>query len=55
VTEPAASAPLLEIDALSVRRGHEALLEDVTLRVRRGSIHVVMGASVRSRSRGASR
>jgi zinc transport system ATP-binding protein len=45
VTEPAGSAPLLEIDALSVRRGREALLEDVTLRVRRGSIHVVMGAN----------
>jgi zinc transport system ATP-binding protein len=45
VTEAAGSASLLEIDALSVRRGHEALLEDVTLRVRRGSIHVVMGVN----------
>jgi zinc transport system ATP-binding protein len=45
VTEPAGSAPLLEIDALRVRRGHEALLEDVTLRVRRGGVHVVMGAN----------
>ena len=34
---------LLEIDALTVRRHHEALLDDVTLRVRRGSIHVLVG------------
>jgi zinc transport system ATP-binding protein len=34
---------LLEIDALTVRRHHEALLDDVTLRVRRGSVHVLVG------------
>jgi zinc transport system ATP-binding protein len=34
---------LLEIDALAVRRHREALLDDVTLRVRRGSIHVLVG------------
>ena len=45
MTEPAEPAALLEIDALGVRRQREALLEDVTLRVRRGTIHVVMGAN----------
>jgi zinc transport system ATP-binding protein len=45
VTEPAEPAALLEIDALGVRRQREALLEDVTLRVRRGAVHVVMGAN----------
>jgi zinc transport system ATP-binding protein len=45
VTEPAGPAALLEIDALSVRRHREALLDHVSLRVRRGSIHVVMGAN----------
>jgi zinc transport system ATP-binding protein len=34
---------LLEIDALGVRRHHEALLDDVGLRVRRGSLHVIVG------------
>jgi zinc transport system ATP-binding protein len=34
---------LLEIDALAVRRHHEALLDAVGLRVRRGSIHVIVG------------
>jgi zinc transport system ATP-binding protein len=41
--EPGATPALLEIDALSVRRHGEALLEDVTLRVRRGSVHAVVG------------
>ena len=37
------AATLLEIDALTVRRHGEALLEGVTLRVRRGSVHVLVG------------
>jgi zinc transport system ATP-binding protein len=45
VTDPARPAALLEIDGLSVRRHREALLEHVTLRVRRGGVHVVMGAN----------
>jgi zinc transport system ATP-binding protein len=45
VTESAHPAALLEIDGLSVRRHREALLEHVTLRVRRGGVHVVMGAN----------
>ena len=43
MTESAEPAALLEIDGLTVRRHREALLDDVSLRVRRGSIHVVMG------------
>jgi zinc transport system ATP-binding protein len=39
VTEP----PLLEIAHLGVRRGENVLLEDVTLPVAAGSIHVVVG------------
>jgi zinc transport system ATP-binding protein len=38
-----AAVALLEIDALAVRRHQEALLDQVTLRVRRGSIHVIVG------------
>jgi zinc transport system ATP-binding protein len=38
-----AAVALLEIDALAVRRPQEALLDQVTLRVRRGSIHVIVG------------
>jgi zinc transport system ATP-binding protein len=34
---------LLEIDGLTVRRHREALLDDVRLHVRRGSIHVIVG------------
>jgi zinc transport system ATP-binding protein len=45
VTELAQPAALLEIDALGVRRHREALLERVSLRVRRGVVHVVMGAN----------
>ena len=43
MTDPAALSPLLEIDSLVVRRHHEALLDGVTLRVERGSIHVLVG------------
>ena len=45
MTEPAEATVLLEIEGLGVRRQRERLLEDVTLRVRRGSVHVVMGAN----------
>lgn len=34
---------LLEIDHLAIRRNLEALLEDVSLRVTRGSLHVIVG------------
>jgi zinc transport system ATP-binding protein len=43
MTDPPAPAALLEIDGLTIARHHEALLDDVSLRVRRGSIHVLMG------------
>lgn len=39
----AGDEPLLEIRNLGVRRGREVLLRDVSLSVRRGSIHVVVG------------
>ena len=45
MTELAQPAALLEIDALGVRRHRQALLERVSLRVRRGVVHVVMGAN----------
>lgn len=35
--------PLLEVDGLAVRRHQELLLDDVQLRVGRGTIHVIMG------------
>ena len=34
---------LVEIDGLTVRRYQEALLDGVTLRVRRGGVHVIVG------------
>ena len=43
MTEPAEAPALLEVDRLTVRRHHEALLDEVTLRVRRGTVHVLMG------------
>jgi zinc transport system ATP-binding protein len=43
MTEGADAATLVEIDGLGVRRLGEALLEDVTLRVGRGSVHVLAG------------
>jgi zinc transport system ATP-binding protein len=43
MTEPAEAPALLEVDRLTVRRQREALLDDVTLRVRRGTLHVLMG------------
>jgi zinc transport system ATP-binding protein len=43
MTEPAEGPALLEVDRLTVRRQREALLDDVTLRVRRGTVHVLMG------------
>jgi zinc transport system ATP-binding protein len=43
MTDPTDPAALLEIDGLTVDRHREALLDDVSLRVRRGSIHVLMG------------
>jgi zinc transport system ATP-binding protein len=43
MTHAGNATPLVEIDALTVRRHHEALLDDVGLSVRRGSIHVLVG------------
>jgi zinc transport system ATP-binding protein len=43
MTEGADAAAVLEIDALTVRRHGEALLDGVTLRVRRGTVHVLVG------------
>jgi zinc transport system ATP-binding protein len=36
-------SPLLEIEHLAIRRNLEALLDDVSLRVARGSLHVIVG------------
>jgi zinc transport system ATP-binding protein len=43
MTDAGGAPALLEIDALSVRRHGEALLDQITVRVRRGSIHAVVG------------
>jgi zinc transport system ATP-binding protein len=43
MTESVEAAALLEIDRLTVLPHREALLDDVSLQVRRGSIHVLMG------------
>jgi zinc transport system ATP-binding protein len=43
MTELPGPAVLLDIDRLTVRRQREALLEEVSLRVQRGSIHAVVG------------
>jgi zinc transport system ATP-binding protein len=41
-TEPD-DPPLIEVDNLTIRRHREALLEQVSLRVARGSLHVIVG------------
>jgi zinc transport system ATP-binding protein len=43
MTQGADDPPLLEITSLVVRRHGEALLEDVSLHVRRSSLHVIVG------------
>ena len=43
MTDGGDATALLEIDGLVVRRHHESLLDDVSLRVRRGNIHVLVG------------
>jgi len=43
MTEGADTTTLLETNALAVRRHGEALLDRVTLHVRRGSVHVIVG------------
>ena len=43
MTDTPDPAALLEVDRVTVTRHQEALLADVSLRVRRGSVHVVMG------------
>jgi zinc transport system ATP-binding protein len=43
MTDTLDPAALLEIDRVTVTRHHEALLDDVSLRVQRGSVHVIMG------------
>ncbi len=37
------ASPLLEIEHLTICRQREALLDDVSLRVRRGSLHAIVG------------
>jgi zinc transport system ATP-binding protein len=41
-TEPA-DPPLVEVDNLTIRRHREALVEQVSLRIARGSLHVIVG------------
>jgi zinc transport system ATP-binding protein len=43
MTDGGDGTALLEIDGLAVHRHREALLDDVRLHVRRGSIHVIVG------------
>jgi zinc transport system ATP-binding protein len=43
MTEGADTTTLLETNGLAVRRHGEALLDGITLRVRRGSVHVIVG------------
>ena len=43
MSDAGAAAVLLEIEALTVRRHQDALLDDVGMRVERGSIHVLVG------------
>ncbi len=43
MTDTPDPAALLEIDGVTVTRHREALLADVSLRVQRGSVHVIMG------------
>ena len=43
MTDTSDPVALLEIDRVTVTRHREALLADVSLRVRRGSVHVIMG------------
>jgi zinc transport system ATP-binding protein len=43
MTDTSDPAALLEIDRVTVTRHREALLDDVSLQVRRGSVHVIMG------------
>jgi zinc transport system ATP-binding protein len=42
-TDEEAEPALLEVERVTVRRNREALLDEVSLRVRRGSIHVLVG------------
>ena len=43
MTEPTDSSSLLAIEHLAIRRNHEALIDDVSLKVTRGSLHVIVG------------
>ena len=43
MTEGAPNSALLDIDRLTVRRRREALLDNVSLKVERGSLHVLVG------------
>jgi zinc transport system ATP-binding protein len=42
-TADAGSPPLVEIDNLTIRRNREALLDRVSMRVARGSLHAIVG------------
>jgi zinc transport system ATP-binding protein len=43
VTTDAVLPALVEIDAVTIRRGRDAILDGVSLHVRRGSLHVLVG------------
>jgi zinc transport system ATP-binding protein len=43
MTSDAANSPILSLAGLTIRRGREAILTDVSLDVARGSIHVIVG------------
>ncbi len=43
MTDGSASLPLLEVGGLTVRVKREAILEEVSFKVQRGSVHVIVG------------
>jgi zinc transport system ATP-binding protein len=43
VIEAPVESPIVEIQGLTIRRHREAVLDDVTIRVERGALHVVVG------------
>jgi zinc transport system ATP-binding protein len=43
VIEEPVESPIVEIEGLTIRRHHEALLDNVTLQVERAALHVIVG------------
>jgi len=43
VIQDAVDPPLVDVEALTIRRNRELLLDQVTIRVARGSLHVIVG------------